>query len=168
VCGVQPVVVGKCRLMVTCDIEHVSLDCFDSVVTSQRGDLETTAIAKAYVARPEGLEPPTSWSVARRSIQLSYGRMNCQVLQPVLGQCAPTNRAVHTHVKTNALHPKRAITEQPASVLALALIVIPWVLGGLYPTREDLTWSILLSFGAGFLSIIATVMSAFDIARTKS
>ena len=25
------------------------------------------------MAHPEGLEPPTSWSVARRSIQLSYG-----------------------------------------------------------------------------------------------
>ena len=25
--------------------------------------------------RPEGLEPPTSWSVAKRSIQLSYGRL---------------------------------------------------------------------------------------------
>jgi hypothetical protein len=24
--------------------------------------------------RPEGFEPPTSWSVARHSIQLSYGR----------------------------------------------------------------------------------------------
>jgi hypothetical protein len=60
------------------------------------------------------------------------------------------------------------LNEVMTSVLALALIVIPWVLGGLYPTREDLTWSILLSFGAGFLSIIATVMSAFDIARTKS
>ena len=25
------------------------------------------------MAHPEGVEPPTSWSVARHSIQLSYG-----------------------------------------------------------------------------------------------
>ena len=26
------------------------------------------------MVRPEGVEPPTSWSVAKHSIQLSYGR----------------------------------------------------------------------------------------------
>ena len=28
--------------------------------------------------RPEGFEPPTSWSVARHSIELSYGRMHSE------------------------------------------------------------------------------------------
>ena len=30
---------------------------------------------KTNMARPEGFEPPTTWFVARYSIQLSYGRM---------------------------------------------------------------------------------------------
>ena len=32
------------------------------------------------MVRPEGLEPPTFWSVARRSIQLSYGRISFHLL----------------------------------------------------------------------------------------
>lgn len=55
--------------------------------------------------------------------------------------------------------------EVVTSALALVLIVLPWILGGLRPTREDLAWAIVLSFAAGFLSISVTVMSAFDIAR---
>jgi hypothetical protein len=57
------------------------------------------------------------------------------------------------------------VNEVVTSAVALVLVVTPWVLGGLRPSREDLTWAILLSFAAGFLSIGATVMSAFDIAR---
>jgi hypothetical protein len=45
--------------------------------------------------------------------------------------------------------------------------VAPWALGGLHPTRKDLTWAILLSFAAGFLSIFETVMSVFDISRIE-
>jgi hypothetical protein len=52
--------------------------------------------------------------------------------------------------------------------MTLALLVIPWVLGGLSPTRRDFTWSILLAFAAGLLSIGAIVMSAFDVARIGS
>jgi hypothetical protein len=42
----------------------------------------TWAIAKLLkrVARPRGVEPPTFWFVARRSIQLSYGRAVMRVL----------------------------------------------------------------------------------------
>jgi len=57
------------------------------------------------------------------------------------------------------------VNEVVTSAVALVLIVLPWVLGGLRPTREDLAWAIVLSFAAGFLSIGATVMSSFDIAR---
>ena len=37
------------------------------------------------MARPEGLEPPTTWFEARYSIQLSYGRVREQCI--VLGVC---------------------------------------------------------------------------------
>ena len=35
--------------------------------------LQVTGVDRLEMAYPEGLEPPTSWSVARHSIQLSYG-----------------------------------------------------------------------------------------------
>ena len=39
-------------------------------------------IETPFLTRPEGFEPPTFWSVAKRSIQLSQGRIfNC-VRQP--------------------------------------------------------------------------------------
>jgi hypothetical protein len=60
------------------------------------------------------------------------------------------------------------VNEVVTTLLALVLVVLPWALGGLRPTREDLTWSILLAFAAGFLSIGAVVISAFDIARLES
>jgi hypothetical protein len=42
------------------------------------------------------------------------------------------------------------------------LVLLPWVLGGFHPTREDFTWSILLSLGAGFLSVGAMVLSILE------
>jgi hypothetical protein len=53
------------------------------------------------------------------------------------------------------------VNEVVTSAMAVAIVIIPWVLGGLQPTREDLTWAILLAFLTGFLIIGAIVMSAF-------
>lgn len=53
------------------------------------------------------------------------------------------------------------VNEVVTTAMALVMVAIPWLLGGLRPTREDLTWVILLAFAAGLLSISATVMSAF-------
>jgi hypothetical protein len=55
------------------------------------------------------------------------------------------------------------LNEAVTTGLAVLIVVLPWALGGLRPTREDLTWAILLSFAAGLLSIAAIVMSAFDV-----
>jgi hypothetical protein len=51
------------------------------------------------------------------------------------------------------------------STAVAVLVVLPWLLGGFHPTREDFTWSILLSFGTGFLSVGALILSVFDTAR---
>lgn len=59
------------------------------------------------------------------------------------------------------------VNEVGGTVGVVALVVVPWVLGGLHPTREHLTWAILLAFASGFISICALVLSAFDIARIE-
>jgi hypothetical protein len=60
------------------------------------------------------------------------------------------------------------VNEVVTTALTAVLIVLPWALGGLHPTREDLMWAILLAFVAGFLSICTTVMSAFEMSRIEA
>jgi hypothetical protein len=45
------------------------------------------------------------------------------------------------------------------------IVALPWVLGGIDPSREDLAWSILPSFAVGFLSVSSLVLSAYDLPR---
>ena len=58
-----------------------------------------------------------------------------------------------------------SVNEVLGTIGVLVLVTIPWILGGFNPTREDLTWAILIAFLIGFLSISALVLSAFDLAR---
>ena len=53
-------------------------------------------------------------------------------------------------------------TEIVGSIGVVVLVLVPWILGGLEPSRGDLTWAILISFGTGFLSVCAIVLTAFD------
>jgi hypothetical protein len=48
------------------------------------------------------------------------------------------------------------------------IVVVPWALGGLHPTREDLTWSIIVAFATAFLSICVLVLTAFDLQRFEA
>jgi hypothetical protein len=57
------------------------------------------------------------------------------------------------------------VNEVAGTLGVAALVVVPWLLGGLHPTRGDLTWGILLAFTTGFFSILAIVLSVFDIAQ---
>jgi hypothetical protein len=60
------------------------------------------------------------------------------------------------------------ITEVVGTASVVALVLIPWLLGGIDPSREDLTWAVLISFAAGFMSICVLVLSAFDVGQSES
>ena len=59
------------------------------------------------------------------------------------------------------------VNELLGTAAVVALVLTPWILGGLHPTREDLTWAILLAFGAGFVSVGSLVLSVFDSAAQE-
>jgi hypothetical protein len=60
---------------------------------------------------------------------------------------------------------KVLLANEIAGTIGVVLIVLlPWILGGIDPTREDLTWSILISFATAFLSLATLLLSVFDIA----
>ncbi|MGH2799598.1 MAG: hypothetical protein ACRDM0_18460 [Thermoleophilaceae bacterium] len=46
--------------------------------------------------------------------------------------------------------------------------MVPWVLGGIDPSREDLTWAILIAYALGLASLFTLVLSVFDLAGTNS
>ena len=56
------------------------------------------------------------------------------------------------------------VNELLGTAAVVGLVLTPWILGGLHPTREDLTWAILLAFGSGFVSVGSLVLSVFDSA----
>jgi hypothetical protein len=60
------------------------------------------------------------------------------------------------------------VNDLVSSLWVLILVAIPWVLGGLDPTREELTWALLLALASGFLSTCTLLLSVFDIARFEA
>ena len=63
--------------------------------------------------------------------------------------------------------PALFFNEVAGSIAVVAIVILPWALGGLRPTREDLAWSIILSFATGLMSVAALVMSVFDRPRAS-
>jgi hypothetical protein len=60
------------------------------------------------------------------------------------------------------------VNELVGTAAVVVIVALPRVLGGLHPTREDLTWTILLAFATGFTSISALVLLVLDLARFEA
>ena len=108
---------------------------------------------------------PIGVSITLVALDLPWSRVLFAVLSVLLVAAnvdtARRSRSVVHLTRSTAL----AANEVVGTVAVAALVVVPWALGGLHPTREDLTWGIILAFGSGFLSVCVTVLFAFDLAR---
>ena len=121
----------------------------------------STRIVLVLYAFPIGL------AIALVALDLSWSRVLFAVLSVVLiaanVDSARRSRGAVAHTRARVL----ALVEITGTIAVALLVVLPWALGGLHPSREDLTWAILLSFAAGFASICAAVLFAFDIAAAE-
>lgn len=111
---------------------------------------------------------PLGISLTLVALELVWSRVVFLVLSIMLVvaniDTAARMRSVRKFNRSTALF----VNEIGGTVGVVVLVVIPWILGGLRPTREDLTWAILLAFASGFLSISAVVLSIFDTARIEA
>ena len=85
------------------------------------------------------------------------------VLLSILLVVATVDRLRHFRRLGRRAAPMLVATEAIATAGAVLVVAVPWVLGGIDPSREDLTLGILIAFATGILSIWAMVRIAFDI-----
>lgn len=64
--------------------------------------------------------------------------------------------------------PALAVNEACTSLAVVALIVLPWILGGWIPAPGDFVPSLLVALAVGFTSTATVIMSVFDAERTPA
>jgi hypothetical protein len=118
----------------------------------------STRIVLVVYALPLGL------SLSLVVLQLSWSRVLVALLSLLLLAAnldtAARIRAVARATGSTAL----LVNELVGTAAVVVIVALPRVLGGLHPTREDLTWTILLAFATGFTSISALVLFVLDLA----
>jgi hypothetical protein len=116
-----------------------------------------TRIVLLLLALPLGL------SLTLVTLEMDWNRVLFAIISVLLlAANADTLRRISAVAGVSGRASALVLNELLGTAAVLALVVIPWALGGLDPSREDLTWSILLSLGAGFVSASAVVLSVFD------
>jgi hypothetical protein len=101
-------------------------------------------------------------------LEIAWARAVFAVLSAIL-IVVKVDISVRTRPLARALRSKSAVAADAlSSIWVLALVAIPWVLGGLSTSREDLSWAILLSLATGFLTTCSLLLSVFDISRFEA
>jgi 2-iminobutanoate/2-iminopropanoate deaminase len=106
-------------------------------------------------------------SLALVALELSWARALFVVLSALL-----VVANVETAVKVRATRVTQSRTlllnEIAGTVGVAAIVALPWILGGLRPSREDLTLAAFLALATAFASVSAMALSTFDLARLES
>jgi hypothetical protein len=108
---------------------------------------------------------PILLSISLVALDLAWSRVLFLVLSLVLIAANVDSVARVRPIARSRGMLELSVNEALGTIGVLLLVTLPWILGGFHPTREDLTWAILIAFLIGFLSISALVLSAFDLAR---
>jgi hypothetical protein len=108
---------------------------------------------------------PLALSLTLVVLSLNWNRVIFALLSLLLLAATVDTLARARGVLSVSGSPILLANELLGTAAVVLLVTLPWILGGFHPTREDLTWAILLSFGSGFLSVGALVLSALDTAR---
>jgi hypothetical protein len=111
---------------------------------------------------------PLGLSMTLVTLELVWSRILFVILSLLL-IAANVDTATRIRRVSKATLSRALLANEIAGTVGVAvLVVLPWILGGLRPSREDLTWAILLAFAAGFISVCALVLSVFDTARVEA
>jgi 2-iminobutanoate/2-iminopropanoate deaminase len=103
-------------------------------------------------------------SLALVALELPWARALFVVLSAVL---VAANVETAAKVRATRVTQSRTLllNEIAGTVGVVAIVALPWILGGLRPSREDLTLAAFLALATAFVSVGAIALSTFDIAR---
>jgi hypothetical protein len=105
-------------------------------------------------------------SLALVAFDLSWSRALYVIMSVIL---VATNVETVVRLRSVRFAGRRTMlfNEVAGSIGVLAIVVLPWAIGGLRPSREDLTLGTLIALATALLSVGAIALSAFDSAPAE-